>query len=59
MSKCKQCTPIQANPGYQFEHLITGKGIFERSNWESTKRIHIMKVDKFTVLFMAEVDAVN
>ena len=59
VSKSKRYTQNQADPGFQFERLMTGKGMSERSDWKSTEHIHIMKVDEFNVLFMAEVDAMD
>lgn len=59
VSKSKRYNQNQADPGFQFERLMTGKNMSDHSNWESVEHLHIMKVGKFTVLFMAEVDAMD
>ena len=59
VTKSKRYTQNQADFGFQFERLVTGKDMCARSNWESTEHLQIMKVGKFNVLFMAEVDALD
>ena len=48
-----------AAPGFQFERLVTGKSIAERSEPAFTEHMHVMQVGDFKVLFIAEVDAMK
>ena len=45
--------------GYQFERLMTGRGINDSaSHYSSVGHLHVMDVGPFRVLFRAEIDAV-
>lgn len=46
-------------PSFQFEQLMTGSGIREIHELEKFENLHLMQIGDFSVLFSAEVDAVD
>jgi hypothetical protein len=57
--KNKFYTNNHADFGFQFERLVTGHEMDDRSQWEFTEHLHVMKIGKYRVLFRAEVDAMQ
>ncbi|CAE7211404.1 unnamed protein product [Symbiodinium necroappetens] len=59
LSKHKQYVQNYADIGFQFERLMTGRGISDKHDLMKTESLRIMHVAGFTVLFSADVDAVD
>ena len=59
LSKHKQYVQNYADIGFQFERLMTGRGISDKHDLMKTESLRIMHVAGFTVLFPADVDAVD
>jgi hypothetical protein len=55
----KQYTKNLAQLGFQFERFATGKSMSDTSDTSSTDHIQTMQIGNKTVLFVAEVDAVD
>lgn len=45
--------------GFQFERLVTGKGMSDRHDTQQIEHLQVIQVDKYQVLFSAELDAVD
>ena len=59
LCKHKQYVQNYADIGFQFERLMTGRGISDKHDLMKTESLHIMRVAGFIVLFSADVDAVD
>lgn len=55
----KQYSKNLAQRGFQFERFATGKSMSDTSDTTTTDHIHTMQIGLKTVLFIAEVDAVD
>jgi len=59
VAKKKGYTQNLADVGFQFERYVTGGRMMDTSNLKKVEHIHLMKVGNKTVLFRAEVDAID
>lgn len=46
-------------PGFQFERLMTGKGLTDRHDVGLTEHVQVMRIGNYSVLMSAEVDAAD
>ena len=59
VAKKKDYAQNLADVGFQFERYVTGGDMMDTKTNTSVEHIHIMKVGERTVLFRAEVDAID
>ena len=59
VAKSKYYIQNYADPGFQFERLVTGKGLEGQHDGTSIGALQLMQVGGVTVLFSAELDAVS
>ena len=57
--KCKEYVKNLADIGFQFERYVTGHDMSDTSSCKQVEHIHLNKVGDSTVLFRAEVDAID
>jgi len=55
--KCKDYVQNRADPGFQFERLVTGVDVAAKEKVEFVEHLHLMQVGSYRVLFRAETDA--
>ncbi|CAE8636820.1 unnamed protein product [Polarella glacialis] len=59
MCKHKAYTQNYAEPGFQFERLLTGRKMNDSHDLKKFEKLHVMTVGTYKVLFSADVDAVD
>ena len=59
IAKKKDYIQNLADVGFQFERYVTGGSMMDTSNNTTVEHLHLMKIGEKTVLFRAEVDAVD
>mmetsp|Transcript_40998 Transcript_40998/g.66243 ORF Transcript_40998/g.66243 Transcript_40998/m.66243 type:complete len:360 (+) Transcript_40998:78-1157(+) len=59
MCKHKAYTQNYAEPGFQFERLLTGRKMGDSHDLRKFEKLHVMSVGTYKVLFSADVDAVD
>lgn len=59
LAKRKDYVQNLADVGFQFERYVTGGSMMDTTNNKSVEHIHTMKIGQQTVLFRAEVDAMD
>jgi hypothetical protein len=59
VKKHKVYTKDFADLGFQFERLVTGKGLADRHNLMEVEHLQVIQMRDFQVLFSAEADAVD
>ena len=57
--KCKEYVQNYADFGFQFERLVTGLSLSDKSDVEFVEHLHTMLIGTHRVLFSAETDALN